>query len=101
MNEATRRVLVIGGAGYVGSKLVPKLLAAGIPVTVLDLYLYGDDVLAESRIDPNLKEIKGDIRDTAAVEAALEGLLGSHPPCMHLQRPIVRTGPRSWKDHQL
>ena len=72
MNEATRRVLVIGGAGYVGSKLVPKLLAAGIPVTVLDLYLYGDDVLAESRIYPNLKEIKGDIRDTAAVEAALK-----------------------------
>ena len=38
-------VLVTGGAGYVGSALVPKLLAQGYRVKVLDLYLFGDDVL--------------------------------------------------------
>lgn len=66
------RVLVTGGAGYVGSYLVPKLLAAGYPVTVLDLYLYGEDVLDEVRENPLLREIKGDLRDSKAVENALQ-----------------------------
>ena len=39
-------ILVTGGAGYVGSNLVPKLLAAGYAVTVLDLYLYGEVLAA-------------------------------------------------------
>lgn len=64
------RVLVAGGAGYVGSKLVPALLQAGYGVTVLDLYLYGRDVLQPH---PQLKEIKGDIRDLGCVEESLEG----------------------------
>lgn len=65
-----QRVLVAGGAGYVGSKLVPALLAKGYAVTVLDLYLYGEDVLSPH---PQLLEIKGDIRDPKKVEEALEG----------------------------
>ncbi len=63
------RILVVGGAGYVGSKLIPALLAHGYAVTVLDLYLYGD-VLKEH---PRLKELKGDMRDLTVVESALEG----------------------------
>lgn len=70
---ATWNVLVTGGAGYVGAVLVPKLLAAGHRVTVLDLYLYGDDVLADCRGDPALREIKGDLRDPAVVASALQG----------------------------
>jgi nucleoside-diphosphate-sugar epimerase len=64
------RILVAGGAGYVGSKLVPALLRAGYEVTVLDLYLYGTDVLQPH---PHLKEIQGDIRQLASVEQALKG----------------------------
>ncbi len=72
-NPDLNRVLVTGGAGYVGAVLVPKLLALGYQVTVLDLYLYGDDVLKEARGNPGLKEVKGDIRDEGAVKLAMEG----------------------------
>jgi nucleoside-diphosphate-sugar epimerase len=68
-----KRVLVTGGAGYVGSILVPKLLKAGYAVNVLDLYMYGDDVLSEVKGNPALREIKGDMRDPATVDRALEG----------------------------
>lgn len=72
-NPDLNRVLVTGGAGYVGAVLVPKLLAAGYKVTVLDLYLYGEDVLKQCRSDPGLREVKGDIRDGEVVKQALEG----------------------------
>ena len=68
-----RSVLVTGGAGYVGSVLVPKLLGAGHEVTVLDLYLYGHDVLDAVRGDPKLREVEGDLRDPAVVADALLG----------------------------
>ena len=63
-----RQVLVTGGAGYVGSVLVPKLLDKGYRVKVLDLYLYGEDALDAVKDNPNLEQIKGDIRDQALLE---------------------------------
>jgi nucleoside-diphosphate-sugar epimerase len=70
---ALKSVLVTGGAGYVGSALVPVLLQAGYNVKVLDLYLYGEDVLAAVRGNPNLEEIKGDIRDRGLLEKVVLG----------------------------
>jgi nucleoside-diphosphate-sugar epimerase len=72
MDKMFGHILVTGGAGYVGSNLVPKLLAAGYAVTVLDLYLYGD-VLAAYRDHPKLTEIKGDLRDPGDVARAVAG----------------------------
>ncbi len=75
MNNGQKQwnVLVTGGAGYVGSSLVPKLLAQGHNVTVLDLYIYGEDIFSQYRDNPRLREVKGDIRDPAIVKSALEG----------------------------
>ena len=69
MPKVFNQVLVTGGAGYVGSSLVPKLLAAGYRVTVLDLCIYGDVIAPH----PNLRIVKGDLRDPADVEMALQG----------------------------
>ena len=68
-----RQVLVTGGAGYVGAVLVPKLLAAGHRVKVLDLYLYGDHVLDSVKDHPGLEQVKGDIRDRALLERVIPG----------------------------
>jgi nucleoside-diphosphate-sugar epimerase len=66
-----RQLLVTGGAGYVGAVLVPKLLAKGYRVRVIDLYMYGDDVLAGFRNHPALEQIRGDIRDQALLRRSL------------------------------
>jgi nucleoside-diphosphate-sugar epimerase len=68
-----RQVLVTGGAGYVGSVLVPKLLAAGYHVKVLDLFLFGDEVLDDASGSAGLEIIKGDIRDRKLLERSLPG----------------------------
>lgn len=67
------QVLVTGGAGYVGSVLVPRLLAEGYRVKVLDLYLFGDNVLDAVKDHPGLTQIKGDLRDPQAVASAVAG----------------------------
>src|SRR4051794_37722110 len=69
----TSTVLVTGGAGYVGSVLVPKLLAAGHSVRVLDTYYFGDNVLASVKGHAGLTEIKGDMRDRSILEPAIKG----------------------------
>lgn len=68
-----RNVLVTGGAGYVGSVLVPRLLDLGHTVTVLDLYLYGHDVLDAVANHPRLVQVVGDLRHAPAVDKALAG----------------------------
>jgi len=70
----SKRVLVVGGAGYVGAALVPKLLELGHHVRVLDLYLYGDDVLSTVQNHPNLEQVKGDVRDVDLVRHSLREL---------------------------
>jgi len=70
---APRKVLVTGGAGYVGAVLVPQLLREGHAVKVLDLYLYEKDPLRAVKGHPGLEEIHGDLRDQALLAKALPG----------------------------
>ena len=65
-----KKIFITGGAGYVGSVLTPKLLQKGYEVTVLDLMLYGEDVLDDH---PKLTKVKGDIRDQALLTEHLAG----------------------------
>tara|TARA_Y100001970_G_scaffold170427_1_gene208290 strand:- start:6478 stop:7455 length:978 start_codon:yes stop_codon:yes gene_type:complete len=71
------KIFITGGAGYVGSKLVPKLLENNHQVTVLDLMIYGEEVLEKNL---NLKSIKGDIRNTQLLEKLIPG----HDAVIHL-----------------
>jgi nucleoside-diphosphate-sugar epimerase len=68
-----KTVMVTGGAGYVGAVLVPRLLAEGYRVKVLDLYLFGEDPLGGVRDHPNLTEIRGDIRNPLLLRRELPG----------------------------
>jgi nucleoside-diphosphate-sugar epimerase len=69
----TKKVLVTGGAGYVGAVLVPKLLNKGYQVKVIDLYIYGEDVLDSVKDHPNLVQVKGDIRSRQLLETEING----------------------------
>jgi len=63
-----KKILLIGGGGYVGSALTPKLLDENYEVTVYDLFIYGEDVLEKNK---NLKLIKGDIRNIDLLSKSL------------------------------
>lgn len=78
MTKMFDRVLVTGGAGYCGSRLVPDLLARGYRVTVYDIMYFGSDFLPKQ--NPNLRVIDGDIRDIAKFSAAVAG----HDAVVHL-----------------
>src|SRR3989338_5019311 len=70
INNQIKNVLVTGGGGYVGSVLVPKLLKANYRVKVIDLFIYGKDVLAKNK---KLLQIEGDIRDRHLLTRELKG----------------------------
>lgn len=71
------KIYITGGAGYVGAMLVPRLLEKGYCVTVLDLMIYGEDVLGSHE---NLTIIKGDIRDIELLKNTIPG----HNTVIHL-----------------
>ena len=69
----SRRVLVTGGAGYLGSIVVAQLLERGWNVRVLDSLLFGDEPLDKLRMHANCELICGDVRDIESVVRAMSG----------------------------
>ena len=61
--NSTPRILVTGGAGYLGSILVPTLLARGCSVTVVDNFMYGQTSLLDCCADGKFTIVRGDVRD--------------------------------------
>lgn len=77
MKNNLNRIYITGGAGYVGAILVPRLLELGCEVTVLDLMIYGEDVIVPH---PKLTMIKGDLRDSELLQKTIPG----HDAVIHL-----------------
>lgn len=67
-----QRVLVIGGAGYIGSALIPKLLAEGYMVRVFDRMIYGDQAIAEFLNHPRVEIVRADFRQVDAIVQAMQ-----------------------------
>lgn len=72
--ETTKRVLVTGGAGYIGSVLVRLLLKQNFKVRVLDNLLFGGESIVELLNDPNFEFVKGDVRDENTLKIALQNI---------------------------
>ena len=62
------KFFITGGAGYIGSILVPELLKRGHQVTVLDNFVHGVNSLATSCADPNFSVVRGDCRDAETLK---------------------------------
>ena len=73
VEKSVEKVLVIGGAGYIGSVLVRRLLRAGYEVRVLDLLIFGDEAVRELYRHPRFELIRGDFRRVDAVIHAVRG----------------------------
>jgi nucleoside-diphosphate-sugar epimerase len=91
------RIVVTGGAGYVGSALIPLLLRGGHDVLVYDSLLWGGHALLPHFLNPRFKFIEGDVRDAVAVRKALVGAdavvhlaaLVGYPLCKKLPRDAM------------
>lgn len=64
-------IVVTGGAGYCGSRLVPQLLDDGYKVRVFDVMYFGNDFLPKQH--PDLEIVRGDIRDTKKLREVFDG----------------------------
>ena len=93
------KVLVTGGAGYIGSVLVRQLLNKGFKVRVLDSLKFGGDALYEVMLNPDFEFVHGDVRNPEDVENALEGVdaiahlaaIVGDPACKKFSNEAIQT----------
>ena len=73
------KILITGGAGYIGSVLVPRFLAEGYEVCVIDNLMYRQTSLLDSFRNPKFRFVKGDIRDEGLISSELKKVDGVIP----------------------
>jgi len=91
------KILVTGGAGYIGSVLVPLLLAEGHHVTVLDSFLYQQTSLLDCCFDKKLTIVRGDVRDERLRSELVRGSDAVFPLACLVGAPICAQDPETAK----
>ena len=89
----SNKILVTGGAGYLGSTLVPLLLDAGHEVTVLDNFMYGQNSLAQVCHHPKFNVVRGDIRIESIIKPLLKGVDVVIPLAAYVGAPLCSRDP--------
>jgi len=87
------KILVTGGAGYIGSILVPELLAKNHQVTVVDNFMYGQQALLDCCYNENLSIIRGDVRDKALITKCLKNTDAIFPLACLTGAPLCSKDP--------
>jgi len=93
------KVLVTGGAGYLGSVLVPRLLDQGHDVTVLDNFLYHQTPLLDHCLNPRLSIVRGDARDEGLVKRLMQTVDAVFPLACLTGAPLCDKDP--WAARQV
>jgi len=94
------KILVTGGAGYIGSVLVPRLLELGHEVTVIDNFMYGQDSLSGIK-NERLTVVRGDVRDEELMKEHLGGKDFIIPLAALVGAPICDKHPKDAKEINL
>lgn len=92
-----KKILVTGGAGYVGSVLVGVLLSHGFKVRVLDRFMFGGESLLSYVGNKNLEILEGDIRNDAVLEKAIEDVYNVVHLAALVGEPACRKNPEVTK----
>ena len=87
------KILITGGAGYIGSVLTPALLQAGHEMTVLDSFMFKQASLAASCINPHFHLVRGDARDKALVTSLLKSADVVIPLAALVGAPLCKMDP--------
>ena len=90
---ATKKILVTGGAGYIGSVLVPELLRHGHAVTVVDNFMYHQTALLDCCHEKALTLVRGDVRDMELMRPLLAGADAVIPLACLVGAPVCAQKP--------
>ena len=87
------KILVTGGAGYIGSILVPRLLSKGHEVVVVDNLMYNQTSLLDCCNDNKLSIIRGDARDKGLISKYIENVDAIFPLACYTGAPLCSKDP--------